>query len=799
VQPSLAEHPETVSHDIPPQVAKRATTDSKTAIAGRYRIGAELARGGMGVVYLAEDILFEREIALKVLAPKLIGTPAATRFLAEARITGQLQHPGIPPVHEVGTLSDGRPFLAMKLIKGQTLAELLKARTNLVDDREKFEQVFEQICQTVAFAHARGVIHRDLKPQNIMVGAFGEVQVMDWGLAKDLHSTSASALDLQPISWDPQVQKAQLAADATQDGAVLGTPAYMPPEQARGEIDKLDARSDVFSLGAVLYTILTGRPPYTGSSSGVVWRKAAAADLDEAYSYLRESRAPHKLVLLCRRCLNPQPSVRPAHAGELAASVTLIRTFVEEFTRKSELDNAVAEAKAAERKSRNERKLGLYLGLFGMLLGIAVSYYAIVTIDERVDERVGNSGSAGPVAIYPNVPIMQSKPTPQTDPKPEPKPKSSERTPNLNAKAEADTLLRLTEAWLSAPNPDPLSHLVGKKKPLTESDRQVIAEIRRQYERLAVDLSGWDASSGWLTLCGLFGDAGETDEADVAWKIALAKFEKTSSTAPEVSATHDVVERIARRRLLTTADRDLLARCRSALQGYVQNKELSNYQRRTAAEAFEKMAHTWQSIKESNRASREWTSSAAIYADERLGDARSQHDAARCYLAAARLKHVDKDYDAAAELLEKVSRHNDPLLEKSENDRSYRLLKRDSLVLQAEVCIALKTHAAAAKAADELVIFNFEPMNDKFKATRVLAQCMKLVETDTTLSVTEQKNLASEYAEKAIKLLKHAIDRGYRDFKALSTDEAFAPLKDNQAFQLLLLDLELKSRPKSKK
>src|SRR5687767_938541 len=169
-----------------------ATVAVSTTSTERYTLGAEIARGGMGVICRATDTVLGREVAVKVLHEKYGPTSgAALRFADEARITGQLQHPSIPPVHDFGLLPDGRPFLAMKLIKGQTLEELLKARPDASAERGRFVAAFEQACQALAYAHSHDVIHRDLKPANIMVGAFGEVQVMDWGLAKVLgaHAT----------------------------------------------------------------------------------------------------------------------------------------------------------------------------------------------------------------------------------------------------------------------------------------------------------------------------------------------------------------------------------------------------------------------------------------------------------------------------------------------------------------------------------------------------------------------------------------------------------------------------------
>src|SRR5262245_39546570 len=152
-----------------------------------YELSAEIGGGGMGIAYKARDLSLDRDVAIKLLQDGYpADSPVARRFFDESRITAQLQHPGIPPVHDLGTLPDGRPFLAMKLIKGSTLHYLLSARTDPADSSDQCVATFEQVCQAVGYAHAHNVIHRDLKPANVMVGAFGEVQVMDWGLAKVL-------------------------------------------------------------------------------------------------------------------------------------------------------------------------------------------------------------------------------------------------------------------------------------------------------------------------------------------------------------------------------------------------------------------------------------------------------------------------------------------------------------------------------------------------------------------------------------------------------------------------------------
>ena len=192
----------------------------------------EIDRGGIGVVYRGKDPQLPRDLAIKVLRPDRQDRPdLVRRFIEEAKITGKLQHPGVVPIHSLGQMPDGRPYFTMKLILGQTLAVLLAERDSPSEDLPRFLKIFEQVCQTLAYAHSQGIVHRDLKPGNIMVGAFAEVQVMDWGFAKVLRTPEK---DL-PETGDNDSFNAELLEEQSRPGQVMGTLPYMPPEQARGE------------------------------------------------------------------------------------------------------------------------------------------------------------------------------------------------------------------------------------------------------------------------------------------------------------------------------------------------------------------------------------------------------------------------------------------------------------------------------------------------------------------------------------------------------------------------------------
>ncbi len=346
----LHDEGETEEHAVPVTIddESKALRDPT----GRYQVLGEIGRGGVGVVYKGRDQDLGRDVAMKLLRPEYANRPEILeRFVEEAQIGGQLQHPGIVPVYDLGLQHGERPYFAMKLVKGETLDAILQRRQGPEEERRRLLGIFEQVCQTVAYAHARRVVHRDLKPQNVMVGSFGEVQIVDWGFAKVLpksskpeHERSAERLSsvasvISTVRSDPDKGTHSVV------GSMLGTPAYMPPEQAIGDVDHMDRCSDVFGLGAILCEILTGSPPYLKADGDLI-QQAARADLEATYERIDASGADPAIARLCRQCLSPARQARPESARQVAEAVGEFLSSVEERARQAQIHAAEAKVRA---------------------------------------------------------------------------------------------------------------------------------------------------------------------------------------------------------------------------------------------------------------------------------------------------------------------------------------------------------------------------------------------------------------------------------------------------------------------
>ena len=412
---------------MPATASRPAKPPAAPTLPPRYRPVERAGVGGIGQVWRVEDANLGRDLAVKLLRRDRRTPEHAARLAREALLTGRLQHPGVPPVVEQGTCADGGPFFAMKLVGGRTLRDLLKEERKASAGASaprapdaKVLTVFRQVCDAVGYAHSEGVIHRDLKPSNVMVGGHGEVQVMDWGMARlvrgevegaaeestflamaaasppplggadDATALTAAGDDGTVIPPPPGTAAAGGSTDAeaptltpgagstvpddplatmTRAGVGMGTPAYMAPEQARGE--PVDARADVFGLGAVLCTVLTGKAPFAGGDAVWAFKKSAAADLADALARLDACDADDELKALCRRCLAPLPAGRPADGTAVADAVRAYEDGVRDRLRRTELAAAAAEVRVAEEKKRRQLR---------RLLGLVVIFAALLTV-----------------------------------------------------------------------------------------------------------------------------------------------------------------------------------------------------------------------------------------------------------------------------------------------------------------------------------------------------------------------------------------------------------------------------------
>ena len=312
----------------------------------RFEFVREFARGGVGSISLVRDQELRRTIVMKTLIDGHDATEyVRNKFVEEAQITAQLEHPNIVPVHEFGHFKNGEMFFTMKLVQGRTLKEVLRAlRTEDASMQEEFSRtrligMFISMCQAIAFAHSRNVIHRDIKPANIMIGDFGEVLLLDWGVAKVLGTADEEALLEQAVQTERST-----AGDATMMGLITGTPSYMPPEQAAGRIDRLDGRADVYALGAVLYEILTLRRPFHEKTQKETLKAVITQELRAPSSAAPNKNIPAALEEICVKALAKRPRDRYQSVAEMLTALNTYLSGVEDRDRRERQSDERLEA-----------------------------------------------------------------------------------------------------------------------------------------------------------------------------------------------------------------------------------------------------------------------------------------------------------------------------------------------------------------------------------------------------------------------------------------------------------------------
>jgi tetratricopeptide (TPR) repeat protein len=878
-----------------------------------YRITEEIARGGMGRVYAGHDLTLDREVAIKTLRPGA----DAERFVTEAKITAKLPHPNIPPVYALGTLPNGTPWLAMKLIHGQTLAALLKPRSSPSQDLPRYIQIFEQIAQAVGFAHSRGIIHRDLKLLNVMVGEFGEVQVMDWGLAKELASSERKFGESSPD--DDNLHH-------TAAGTVLGTPGYMAPEQARGEI--VDQRADVFALGSILAAILTGQPAFVGTTVHETITKAANADLADVLARLETCGADAELLAVSRRCLAANPEERFADGREVASAIAAYRAGVEARLRRAEAERAEALVREAEQRKR--RRLTLVAGgliAAVLLIGLAVSLWQMrraiaaeglakqneqqananeakalaerdakdaalraerqardqalaalrVLTDELVEKQLARAAvlteenkeflrkvieqfegfakitgdDAESRAIraegYARVGVMRYRLGDLEEAE-----ESLRASLELRDQLVADFPTRPDYRQELATSHNNLGNLLASTGRPREAEEAYRAALKL-YEQLVADFPTrpkfrQELANSCNNLGVLLAGTGQLKEAEEAYRQALKLREQLAAEFPtrpdyreNLATSHNNLGNLlagtgrpkeaeasfrAGLKLFEQLAADFPTRpdCRQALAGSHNNLGLllrATGRPKEAEEAFraslelrDRLVGEFPSRPEYRQElaashnnlgillavtgrlrEAEESFRAAVKLQDRLAAEFPNQPDLRNDLAAtlgnlANLCNLRRNFATAKECLEKARPHHLAALKANPRHPTYRQFYRNNLLALVQAHAGLLDPAAAVQTAQTARDLGWNPPADAYDAACALALCIPIVEKHEQLDADKRKAAVQFYGDAAMKLLREAVAKGFKDAAHMKQDSDLAPLRQRPDFQKLLKELE---------
>jgi len=475
----------------------------------RFRIIRPHAAGGLGKVSVATDEELHREVAFKELLDRHAGDPdCRSRFVLEAEITGLLEHPGVVPVYGLGRHADGRPFYAMRFIRGDSLKEAVdRFHKTDVGGRDPGEQVldmrkllgrFVDVCNTIHFAHSRGVLHRDLKPNNIMLGNYGETLVVDWGLAKlmgrpeEQERAGAAEKMLHPASGS--------GSAATQMGSVVGTPAFMSPEQAEGRLDQLGPATDVYSLGAILYCILVGHPPFRGTDISLLLSRVREGEFVRPRQMKR--RVPAPLEAVCVKAMALAPQDRYATAAALAEDIERWLADEPVSAHRETLRERVG------RLTRRHRGWA-QAGAAALLVVAVVSVIAAIVVDREKNKAVALAASNERLA-------------------------QEEREARQDAVSRFRVAIGAVDTWLTGAA-DALKYFPG----LLEARKRLLEKAAEDYQRLAEHRSEdvaleMERGRAYLRLGDIRRILGESTEAEDAYRSAESHFTELAQKHPDV-------------------------------------------------------------------------------------------------------------------------------------------------------------------------------------------------------------------------------------------------------------------------
>ncbi len=771
----------------------------------RYTLTALHAKGGIGQVWRAHDAQLGRDIALKELQPERARDARLRRyFITEAQVTGQLEHPGIVPVYELTQpAGDGVPFYTMRFVQGRTLTTAIHAyyakrqagQAGALDLRELLD-AFVKVCQAVAYAHARGVIHRDLKGQNIVLGDFGEVLVLDWGFAKVLGQPEPD------LASPPVVLPEKAAANGTLPGEVIGTPAYMAPEQAAGRLDCIEARTDVYGLGAILYEILTDQPPFRGADQQEVLRRVR--EEQPARPRALHAEAPPALEAVCLKALAKQPSERYPSAAELARDVQQWLADEPVTAYREPLPTRLG------RWGRRHRTavVGVGAGLTAAVVFLAVLAAVIEQGRRRSIAEQQRTGEAlqmlGNLASKHNnlANVLQT------------------RSQLKEAEAAYQEVLAIQKQLADKFPNEPRyrlelarsDHNLARLLENTGRPEKAIAAYQRAIAiktQLTTDFPDVPAYRQSLALThhslgNLLVDAGQLQEAEQEYRQALA--------IQQQLVAHDSKEPLYRKNLAETQNSlgSLLlaagpSRREDARKAFEQalatKKQLATdfpdereYRENLALSQLN-LGVLLESTHQLTEAETEYRDALAIFqrlVNESPEVSDYQENLAKTMVNMAILCNDNQKFTRAHQLLEQADTHLQMARKANPKNPRYRQLFRLSRQILTTTLAGLGDHDGALKSAEQWFQFGANSAAETYDMACALALCVPLAENDAHLAESQRRQQAEAYAVRAMTALREAVAKGYTDTDHMKEDTDLAPLRKRDDFQKLLTELEAK-------